>query len=115
MNKKFDFIAGVPCSKFKGIVDYNKILISTREDEALAMAVGSYLVGKKSMTFMQNSGLGNCVDVITSLLKPYNISIPLLISVRYNPEHHRFMGLITKKLLKLLNYNNYKLIEKDND
>lgn len=111
MEKKYNFIAGVPCSKLKNFIANNKCIIATREDEAVGMAVGAYLVGKKPLVFMQNSGLGNCVDIITSLLKPYDIKIDLLISLRTNPEHHSFMGKITKKLLKLLEYKNYKLIE----
>ncbi len=105
------FMTGVPCSKFKRIIDYNKVIISAIESEALAMAVGASLVGKETQVFMQNSGLGNCVDLITSLLIPYNISIPLFISLRNKPEHHSFMGKITEQLLKLLNYANYKIIE----
>ena len=76
----------------------------------MSLAVGAYLVGKKPLVFLQNSGLGNVIDIITSLLKPYGIKIDLLISVRNKPEHHAFMGKITKKLLELLEYTNYELI-----
>ena len=76
----------------------------------MALAIGAYLVGKKPLVFLQNSGLGNMVDIITSLLKPYDIKIDLLISVRNKPEHHYFMGRITKKTLELLEYKNYKLV-----
>ncbi len=110
-NNKNEIMIGVPCSKFKKIIDYKKAIITTIESEAIGMAVGAYLVGAKYKVFMQNSGLGNCVDIITSLLVPYNISIPLLISVRHTPEHHEFMGKITEKLLKLLKYENYELLE----
>ncbi|MCK4817160.1 hypothetical protein KA005_15425, partial [bacterium] len=82
----------------------------TREDEAMALAVGAYLAGKKPLVFLQNSGLGNIVDIITSLLKPYGIKIDLLISVRNKPEHHALMGKITRKLLKLLEYEDYELV-----
>jgi sulfopyruvate decarboxylase TPP-binding subunit len=108
MNK---FVVGVPCSKLKDKVDYNKAIIATREDEALSMAVGASLMGKETQVFMQNSGLNNALDVITSLLKPYNISIPLLISLRTKPEHHSFMGKVTIKLLELLDYKNYEIVE----
>ena len=113
--KEYDFVVGVPCSKFKDIIDYDKAIIATREDEAVAMAVGAYFCGKKPLVFMQNSGLMNSMEIITSLLKPYDISIPLLISVRNKPEHHKFCGKITKKILKLLKYYNVILVEKDND
>lgn len=109
--KKYDFIVGVPCSKLKNFTDKIKNYIPcTREDEAVALAVGAYLAGKKPLVFLQNSGLGNIVDIITSLLKPYDIRIDLLISLRKKPEHHAFMGKITKKLLKLLEYEDYKLV-----
>ena len=110
--KKYDFIAGIPCLRLKGFTDKIKNYIPcTREDEAMAMAIGAYLAGKKPLVFLQNSGLGTLVDIITSLLKPYGIKeIDLLISVRNKPQHHAFMGKISRKLLKLLEYKNYRLI-----
>jgi len=109
--KKYDFIVGIPCSQLKGFIcKIEKYIPCTREDEAMALAVGAYLVGKKPLVFSQNSGLGNMVDIITSLLEPYGIEIDLLISVRNKPEHHAFMGKITRKLLKLLDYKKHKLI-----
>lgn len=109
--KKYDFIIGVPCSRLKDFIDrIENYIPCTREDEAMALAVGAYLTGKKPLVFFQNSGLGNVVDIITSLLKPYDIKIDLLISVRSKPEHHAFMGKITKKLLKLLEYEDYELV-----
>lgn len=110
--KKYDFVVGIPCSRLKDFTDKIRNYIPcTREDEAMALAVGAYLVGKKPLVFLQNSGLGNIIDIITSLLKPYGIQeIDLLISIRNKPEHHAFMGKITKKLLELLEYKNYKLL-----
>lgn len=110
--KEYDFVTGVPCSGIKDrIKEIEKYIPCTREDEALAMAVGAFLTGKKPLVFLQNSGLGNIVDVVTSLLKPYGIEIDLLISLRRNPEHHAFMGKITMGLLKLLEYKNYKMVD----
>ena len=110
--KKYDFIVGVPCSRLKGFTDtIERYIPCTREDEAMALAVGAYLAGKKPLVFLQNSGLGNIVDITASLLKPYGIKeIDLLISVRNKPQHHAFMGKITKKMLKILEYKKYKLL-----
>lgn len=110
--REHDFIVGVPCSKLKDftdkIVDY---IPCSKEDEAMALAVGAWFVGKKPLVFMQNSGLGNIIDIITSLIRPYGIEeITLLISVRNKPQQHAFMGKITKSMLKLLEYEKYKLI-----
>ena len=84
----------------------------TREDEAIAFAVGVQLGGGECSVFMQNSGLGHCVDIITSLLKPYDIKIPMEVSVRHEPEHHRYMGSITKELMELLGYAENKVEKK---
>lgn len=109
--KKYDFIVGIPCSKLKDFTTkIENYIPCTREDEAIALAVGAFLIGKRPLVFLQNSGLGHCVDIITSLLKPYDIKIDMLISMRTRPEHHAFMGKITKKLLKLLEYKDYNLI-----
>ena len=110
-HRKYDFIVGVPCSRLKDFTEkIENYIPCTREDEAMALAVGAYLAGKKPLVFLQNSGLGNVVDIITSLLKPYGIKIDLLISVRNKPKYHAFMGKITEKLLKLLEYEDYELV-----
>ena len=97
------FFVGVPYT------DCPEGLVTTREDEAVGIAVGAWLVGQKPIVYMQNSGLGNCIDIITSLLKPYGIEIPLIISNRSTPEHHAFMGKITKDLLRLIEYESVVL------
>ncbi|MFC1658642.1 hypothetical protein ACFL1D_04555 [Candidatus Omnitrophota bacterium] len=109
--KKYDFIVGIPCSGLKDFTDkIKKYIPCTKESEAMALAVGAYFAGKTPLVFLQNSGLGNIVDIITSLLKPYGLKIDLLISVRNKPVHHTFMGKITRQLLKLLEYKSYKLL-----
>ena len=79
--QKFDFITGVPCSELKETLKGINYIPATREDEAMGVAVGAYLAGKKPLVFMQNSGLGMCGNAILSLLKPYDIKITLLISL----------------------------------
>lgn len=110
--KRYDFVAGVPCSGLKDFIkDIKRYIPCTREDEALAMAVGAYLAGKKPLVYLQNSGLGNIVDATTSLLEPYGIDIDLVVSLRTRPRHHAFMGKVTVRLLKLLNYKRYRIVE----
>ena len=112
----YDFFVGVPCSQLN---DFIKELILdekmqyvpvTKEDVAMGLAVGAYMSGKKPLVFLQNSGLGHLVNVIASLLKPYGVSIHLLISVRTKPFQHFFMHKITESLLKLLKYDDYTLV-----
>jgi phosphonopyruvate decarboxylase len=110
--KKYDFIVGIPCSKLKGIfAEIDNFIPCTREDEAVAFAVGVALMNKKTLVCIQNSGLGHIIDIMTSLMKPYGIEIDLLISLRTTPEHHAFMGKITKNMLKLLEYDKFTLVE----
>ena len=118
-NAGYNFFVGIPCSQLKDFIqeltnDKQMCYIPvTREDIAMGMAVGAYMAGKKPLVFLQSSGLGHLVNIIASLLKPYGISIHLLISVRTKPFEHFFMHKITKGLLKLLEYDNYSLIEGD--
>ncbi len=91
---------GIPYTGCK----YESEVPCTREDEALAFASGVILGGGEAEVFMQNSGLGHCIDIITSLLLPYDIQISITIKNRCKPEHHAFMGRITNDLLKLLGY-----------
>ena len=110
---------GIPCSQLKGFIQEltedkeMRYVPVTREDIAMGMAVGAYMAGNKPLVFLQNSGLGHLVNIITPLLKPYGISIHLLISVRTKPFEHFFMHKITKSLLRLLEYDDYTLIEAD--
>ena len=113
----FDFFVGVPCSCLKLFIkellnDSNSIYIpAPREDIAMGIAVGAWMNGKKPAIYLQSSGLGHLVNPITSLLKPYGIEIHLLISLRCDPEEHREMMRITRDLLALLEYNNFRIIE----
>lgn len=101
---------GVPGSLLKVFIR-NADIPCTDEGEAMALACGAWFAGKNPTVYLQNSGLGNCVDIITSLYKPYGIPLPkMIIGLRYKPNHHEFMGKITMKLLKLLEYDLYKVI-----
>ncbi|ADM36254.1 hypothetical protein MOD48_07170 [Bacillus spizizenii] len=89
----YTHFTGVPCSLLKGffrlleskeaIEKQNITFIpSIREDSALGVASGMYLGGRKCVMLMQNSGLGYCLNVLTSFNFIYDIPILLLISWR---------------------------------
>lgn len=104
---------GIPCSQLKNFAKDAEIQC-TDESEAMAIACGIWLAGGNSTVYMQNSGLGHIVDIVTSLFTPYEIPLPhLILSIRHKPYHHNFMGSITKRLLKLLNYNDVDIIEQN--
>ncbi len=115
--KGYDFIVGVPCSYLADFIrelqaDPEMTYIpAVREDVALAIAVGAYMAGRKPLVYLQSSGLGHLVNPITSLLKPYGISIHLLISLRRQPFEHFEMYRIAHDLLALLDYDDYTIVE----
>ena len=98
-----NFYVGVPFSGCEThIPQTEKMLIATREDEAIGIAVGAWFADRNPLVLMQNSGLGNCIDILTSLIKPYNIGVELLVQNRIEPEHHELMGIISLELSYML-------------
>ena len=77
----FSFFTGVPCSHLtsiiNGVINSNKIKYvgATSEGEAVGIASGAWLAGKKSVVMIQNSGLGNTINPLTSLNYPFKIPI----------------------------------------
>ena len=108
---------GVPDSLMKGFcnaLDSNdgpsEHLVAANEGAAVAIATGHYLAtGKPAVVYMQNSGLGNAVNPLSSLAsrRVYGIPMVLLIGWRGEPgvkdePQHRHQGAITLDQLQLL-------------
>ena len=122
VEENFDLISGVPCSYFKEFLSQLvhqenstiKHLYATREDEAIAIAAGAALSNKRALVYMQNSGLGNIGDALTSLVQLYNLPMLLLISYRGLKDdndfpEHSIMGEINNCLLESLNLHYWDL------
>ncbi len=62
-----------------------RVLLATREEEAVGIAAGLYLGSARPTVMMQSSGLGNAVNAVASLLLPYQIPVLLVISMRGEP------------------------------
>lgn len=113
----YDYFVGVPCSFLKGFIkemeadESVEFIPAAREDIALSMAVGAWMAGKKPLVYIQSSGLGHLVNAITSLLTPYEIPIHILVSLRRAPFEHFEMYRISRDLLKLMNYDNFTIVE----
>src|SRR3989338_3331584 len=109
--KKHDykFYSGVPCSILKGVFkaaladEQLKYIPAVRENAALGVASGAHLSGKKSCILIQNSGLGNIVNALTSFNLIYKIPILIFITWRgfegKDAPEHIIMG---KKMIPLL-------------
>lgn len=116
IDQGFNFFVGVPCSALKDfIIDVENVglhpyIPATKEDAAMAIAAGAWMAGRKPLVFLQSSGVGHLVNIITSLLKAYDFNIHLLISLRHTPFEHELMGKITRDLLKIMNYEKYVTI-----
>lgn len=85
-------------------------IITANEGNAIALAMGHYMAsGFPGVVYMQNSGLGNAINPITSLADPDVYSIPMLLVIgwRGEPGHkdepqHVKQGRITEGQLRLL-------------
>ena len=87
-NIGIELYAGVPDSTLKALCDdFNRekeIRHYTTADEgaAVALAIGEYLSsGRAGCVYMQNSGIGNIVNPITSLAHPEVYGIPMLLLI----------------------------------
>ena len=77
--------------------------------------MGAELAGKKSCVYLQNSGLGNIINPLTSLCIPHGISPLLIIGHRHTLPQHKVMGMVDENLLKLIGYKNYMIIKGENN
>ena len=116
----YNFFTGVPDSALKNFQDaleesYVPNIIATHESQAVAIAVGALLAGKKSCVYMQNSGLGNTINPLTSLCLPYDLCPHLVIGHRHTLPQHKIMGEIDEDLLSLVGYTNYTLVRGSNN
>ena len=117
IEKGISFFAGVPDSLLKDFCAYvtdhtdpKRHIITANEGNAIALAAGHYLAtGRPGLVYMQNSGLGNAVNPLTSLVAPEVYSIPLLLLIGWRGEpgikdepQHIKQGKITLPLLETL-------------
>lgn len=124
-----DFFAGVPDSLLKNVCAYitdhfddRHNIITANEGAAVGLAAGHYLAtGRPSCVYMQNSGEGNIINPIASLVDPdvYNIPVLLLIGWRGRPgihdePQHVKQGKITTNLLDTMGIR-YEVLSKEED
>ncbi len=117
ISKKLDFFAGVPDSLLKNLcacikantkTDHN--IIAANEGNAIAMAAGYHIAsGNYGVVYMQNSGIGNAVNPLLSLVDEEVYSIPMLLIVGWRGEpgtkdepQHVKQGKVTIELFKTM-------------
>ncbi len=124
-----EFFVGVPDSRLKPVCNYimdtyglDKAhhIIAANEGNAVAIAAGYYLATQNiPVVYMQNSGEGNIINPVASLLNEKIYAIPMIFIIGYRGEpgerdepQHVFQGEITLKLLDILGIE-YMVLDKN--
>lgn len=124
-----DFYVGVPDSQLRALcdclvekygMDSQHHIIAANEGNCVAIAAGYHLATKKNpVVYLQNSGQGNIINPVVSLLheKVYAIPVVFVIGWRgepgvYDEPQHIYQGEITTKLLDDMGID-YYIIDKD--
>lgn len=110
------------CAYISDHADTGKHVITANEGNAVAMAAGYHMAtGKRAIVYLQNSGLGNIINPITSIAdkEVYQIPMLLLVGWRGEPEikdepQHIKQGRITPAQLDVLEIP-YKILDSDSD
>lgn len=112
-----DFYTGVPDSQLKALCNYlmntygidsGHHVIAANEGNCTALAAGYHLAtGKVPVVYMQNSGEGNIINPVASLLNDKVYAIPMIFIVGWRGEpgihdepQHIYQGKVTVKLLE---------------
>ncbi|MDO5444335.1 MAG: phosphonopyruvate decarboxylase [Eubacteriales bacterium] len=126
-----DFFTGVPDSQLKPLcnflidkygIDEKHHLIAANEGNATALAAGYYLATSKiPVVYMQNSGEGNIINPVASLLNDEIYGIPCIFIIGWRGEpsihdepQHIFQGEVTCKLLEVMDIK-YHVIDRLTD
>jgi len=106
-----DFFVSVPCKLLGDLIDRlagDESVIYTpvsREEEGMGLACGAHLAGRRPAVVMQNSGFGNSVNAVLSLLNYYKVPVVFVVSHRGSPgepiEAQRMMGGAIVELLRV--------------
>lgn len=111
-HQQVTFFSGVPCSLLESIMQVAladpemTYIPAVREDVALGIASAAHLAGRRGGILLQNSGLGNVVNPLTSFTLMYRIPLLLIVSWRgyqgQDAPEHLIMGEKTPEILKTL-------------
>lgn len=122
----FAFYTGVPCSFLSPFInraithpqlDY---VAAASEGEAVAIAAGAWLAGRRTVVMCQNSGLGNTVNPLTSLNFPFKIPTLMIVTWRGQPglkdePQHELMGQITAAMLDTMRIDHLAFPKNSNE
>ena len=112
-----EFFTGVPDSQLKALCNYlmstygvdgKHHIIAANEGNCTAIAAGYHLAtGKVPVVYMQNSGEGNVINPVASLLNDKVYGIPCIFVIGWRGEpgvhdepQHIYQGEVTVKLME---------------
>lgn len=121
-----DFYTGVPDSQLKALcnalmsaygLDPKHHIIAANEGNAVALAAGYHLAtGRTPVVYLQNSGIGNIINPVASLLSDRVYAIPCIFVVGWRGEpgvhdepQHVFQGKTTLRLLEDMEIESFVL------
>ena len=124
-----DFYAGVPDSQLKALCNYlintygvdgEHHIIAANEGNCVGVAAGYHMAtGKVPVIYMQNSGEGNVINPVASLLNDKVYAIPAIFVIGWRGEpgvhdepQHIFQGEITTKLLDVMDIK-YSILDEN--
>jgi sulfopyruvate decarboxylase alpha subunit len=97
--------------------DFFRLIAVHREEEAVGVVTGLFLGGQRAAMLIQNTGLGNSLNALSSLALAYKIPFPLVISLRgelgeFNPAQ-LVMGRAVRGCLDALGIQHFTLQRED--
>lgn len=118
-----DYYTGVPDSLLSPLcgellkrygTEAQKHVVAANEGGAVALAAGHYLAtGRPAMVYLQNSGIGNIINPVCSLIhdEVYGLPVVFVVGWRGEPQtkdepQHRFQGKVTRELLDCVGIDN---------
>lgn len=123
------FFTGVPDSYLNGFCNYalencgERNIIAANEGNAIGIAAGHYFATKDiPLVYMQNSGIGNTINPLVSLVDKNVYAVPMLLLIGWRgqgntePNHpqHKLQGEITPELLDVMHIP-YSILTDSND
>lgn len=110
------FYTGVPDSFLNGFCDYALInfpernIIAANEGNAIAIAAGHYFASREiPLVYMQNSGMGNAVNPLVSLVDRNLYAVPMILLIGWRGQpgigdhpQHELQGEITLNMLDMM-------------
>ena len=121
-----DFYTGVPDSQLKALCNYlmnnygidpKHHVIAANEGNCTALAAGYHLAtGKVPVVYMQNSGEGNIINPVASLLNDKVYAIPMIFIIGWRGEpgvhdepQHIYQGEVTLRLLADMGISSFEI------